>query len=93
MSSSLISETTLKSDSAGHHSINCPKVCSHGQVGQVVGLHAGDRGSNPLGSTTWLCGRTGRVAALSRRSLWDRDPPESPRMITCSFRQAKVLGN
>lgn len=35
-------------------------------------------GSIPARVTIWLCGRTGRVAALSRRSLWDHAPPESP---------------
>lgn len=48
------------------------------KLAKLSAFHAGDRGSNPLGSTIWLCGRTGRVAALSRRSLWDRAPPESP---------------
>ena len=48
------------------------------KLAKLSAFHAGDRGSNPLGSTIWLCGRTGRVAALSRRSLWDRTPPESP---------------
>ena len=48
------------------------------KLAKLSAFHAGDRGSNPLGSTIWLCGRNGRVAALSRRSLWDRAPPESP---------------
>ena len=43
-----------------------------------VAFQAADTSSILVGSTIWLCGRTGRVAALSRRSLWDRAPPESP---------------
>ena len=63
------------------------------KLAKLSAFHAGDASSNLAGSTMRLCGRTGRVAALSRRSLWDRDPPESPRTITYSFRRAKVLGN
>ena len=45
---------------------------------KLVAFQATDAGSIPAESTIWLCGRTGRVTALSRRSLWDRAPPESP---------------
>lgn len=48
------------------------------KLAKLSAFHAGDASSNLAGSTMRLCGRTGRVAALSRRSLWDHAPPESP---------------
>lgn len=78
MSSSLISETTPKSDSAGHHCINCPLICSHGQMVKSVAFQAADTSSILVGSTIWRYGRTGRVATLSRSNLWDHAPLVSP---------------
>lgn len=35
-------------------------------------------GSNPIISTIWCVGRTGRVTSLSRWNLWVRSPHASP---------------
>lgn len=53
-------------------------ICSVGQAAKTWDFQSQNRVSITLRSTIWLCGRTGRVAALSRRSLWDHAPPESP---------------